>query len=434
MSERTIGTRKPKSGIRQRVKSRPPHEEASVDLAAPLSSRKLSALQRTAGNHAVTQLLGGSSTRPTTPTVQRWAWVSGSQVMPDAAGLNASMKTFAADKVVRDYTSMAEFKDHAAGKTDYLGTLPAASSSPGTWVRFEPKGTNLLGENHTMVTLDHVVPAVGTTSFVNEQFATDDLSAKPAMKAAYETEGAPTFKIYGVAGVADKRQFGAESLFPKIAYALNMLLPYTTGAEPLSGLKPGKYIGQPLQRYLKIGWGYATDVADEVAALKKAKKTVPGHLKALAKVYNAKKADLDAFVKALPVDGYLGDALDTVDGKKKLPALEKFCRAIAVAMIARMKTDTELTSDERKALRKMPRKTADEQNKAFGKWRNLHFSHAVRDAVGRGVRYAGMGREHLKYLIAEGLPAKSKSFDMVAKDLTDFETLTKTRAASAKSP
>jgi hypothetical protein len=76
MSERTVGTRKPKLGIRQRVSSRPPHE-TSVDLAAPLSGRKLSALQRTAGNHAVTQLLTGSATRPPAPTVQRWAWVSG---------------------------------------------------------------------------------------------------------------------------------------------------------------------------------------------------------------------------------------------------------------------------------------------------------------------------------------------------------------------
>jgi hypothetical protein len=82
----------------------------------------------------------------------------------------------------------------------------------------------------------------------------------------------------------------------------------------------------------------------------------------------------------------------------------------------------------------MPQATTAEKFAAFGKWRNLHFSHAVRDAVAKGVRYAGMGREHLKYLIAEGLPAKSRGYDMVAKDLTDFETLTKNLAATAKNP
>ena len=35
-----------------------------------------------------------------------------------------------------------------------------------------------------------------------------------------------------------------------------------------------------------------------------------------------------------------------------------------------------------------------------------------------------MGREHLDYLKAEGLPAESRGYDMVAKDLIDFQTLT----------
>ena len=405
MTERAVGTRRLKPFSSRQHSSTTGSEDGLTDgFAAPLSARGIAALQCSAGNHAVTQLM--SEQRSQVPTIQRWAWVSAAQVMPDAPGLDAAMKAFAGDKVVRDYGSMAEFKDHAAGKTDYVGTLPAASSSPGTWVRFAPTGTNLLGEDHTMVTLEHVAPAVGTKSFIYEQFATDDLSAKPAMKAAYKGENAALFTKFGVGGVADKRQFGAESLFPKIAFAFTVMLPYATGAEPLSVLKTGQYTGQPLQRYLKIAWGYAKDVADEVAALKKAKKAVPADLKALGKAYDDTKADLDAFVTGLPVDGYLGDALDTVDGKKKLPALEKFCRATIAAMIARMKTDTGLTANERKELKKMPQGTTAEKSAAFGKWRDLHFSHAVRDAVAKGVRYAGMGREHLKYLIAEGLPGQ----------------------------
>ena len=59
-----------------------------------------------------------------------------------------------------------------------------------------------------------------------------------------------------------------------------------------------------------------------------AKQTVPAHLRRLAAVLTATKGDLDSFIKALPVDGYLGDALDTAAGRRKLPSLERFCRAL----------------------------------------------------------------------------------------------------------
>ena len=167
------------------------------------------------------------------------------------------MKAFTTDRTVRDYGSMAEFADHAAGKTDHLGNLPASSSSPGTWVRFAPAGTNLLGEDHTKVTMEHVAPAVGSTSFTYEPFATDDLSSRPTMKAAYETENADNFARFGVSMPPDKRQFGGESLFPKIAFAFVLLQPYVDGSGSLADLKAGQYVGQPLQRYLKIAWGYA---------------------------------------------------------------------------------------------------------------------------------------------------------------------------------
>jgi hypothetical protein len=431
VSERTAASRAPRLASHRSASERERSDDV-IDASSELSTDRVAALQRRAGNHAVTQLMAARQSQA--PTIQRWAWVSAAQVQPNEPGLDPAMKTFAADKVVRDYGSMGEFKDHAAGKTDYLGTLPAASASPGTWVRFAPSGINLLGEDHTKVTLEHVVPAVRTTSFIYEPFATDDLSASPAMKSAYETENADRFKAFGVQGAADKRQFGAESLFPKIAFGFNLLLPYATGASSLDDLKPGQYVGQPLQRYLKIAWGFAADAADQVAAAKQAKKPVPADLQGLATTYQATKGDLDAFITGLPVDGYLGDALDTANGKKKLPSLEKLCRAVLAAMLARMTSDAGLSAPERQELGRMPKGSSADQMAAFGKWRNFHFSHAVRDAAAKGVRYAGMGLEHLKYLRAEGLPPKSADYDMVAKNLIDFETLTKNLAASAKSP
>ena len=103
-------------------------------------------------------------------------------------------------------------------------------------------------------------------------------------------------------------------------------------------------------------------------------------------------------------------------------------------MTVRMQNDTEITADERTRLNAMPRGTSEEKAAAFGTWRNLYFSHATRAAVARGVRYVGMGRAHLDYLKAEGLPAGSRGYDMVAKDLIDFQTLTDNLKRTARNP
>ena len=103
-------------------------------------------------------------------------------------------------------------------------------------------------------------------------------------------------------------------------------------------------------------------------------------------------------------------------------------------MLARIDSDTELTKEERKKLRKMDKDTLGEQSDVLDEWRNLHFTHALADAVARGVRYAGMGRNHLVYLEDNGLPAGTHAWDMVGQDIADFEFLTKILAASAQSP
>jgi hypothetical protein len=399
---------------------------------ALLTSRQLGVLQHTAGNRAVGRLLRAARQDRGT-AVQRWAWVSAAQVDPADTSLDPKMKALASDKLVHDYGSDAEFRGHAAGKTDYLGNLPGPVST-GTWVRFAPTGTNLLGEYHTQVTLEHVLAAVGSKSFIYEPISVDVMPADSAMRKVYEAENKDRFTRFGIGGVPDKRQFGAESLFPKMGFALNELLPYITPPGDFADLKPGAYFGQPAQRYVKIAWGHAKDVAAEVKILKKQKKPVPAPLEDLAKVYKATKGTLKKFITGLPVDGYLGDALDTRRGKKVLPALHRFCTAFVAAMLARAGTDTDLTGQERTNLAATPQTTDADKKAVFAKWRNLHFSHAVRDAAQRGVRYAGMGMAHLTYLNNEGLPPNSQGYDMAGKEIADFETLTKNLAASVKSP
>ncbi len=352
---------------------------------------------------------------------------------PKDKSLDPGMKKLASDKLVHDYMSSDEFKKHAAGDTDYLGNLPGPVSA-GTWVRFNETGTNLLGENHTQVTLKNVVPAVGSRNFIYEPFAVDDMSESPKLRAAYEKVNKGRFKELGVAQVKDKQQFGAESLFPKMGYALNLLIPYLTQNRNLDDLKEGAYTGRPLQQYLKIAWGHGKDVAATVKQRRKTAQQVPPALQELAGTYESAKADLNSFIKKLPVAGYLGDALDTPAGKDLREPLLRFSKAFVAAMLERAGADTALTDEEREALRSMDTGSQPTNEVVFSKWRNLHFSHAVRKAVERGVRYAGMGNLHLKYLLDEGLPPGSQPHDMTGKALAEFEALTKKLASSVKSP
>jgi hypothetical protein len=253
------------------------------------------------------------------------------------------------------------------------------------------------------------------------------------MRTAYEAENQQRFQDFGVANVADKQQFGGESLFPKMGYGLNILIPYLAGEQPLSGLGPGQYVGQPVQRYLKIAWGHAQDVAAQVARSKPWQRT-PKELKALALAYNASRAALDGFITGLPVDGYLGSALNTPAGLPLVPQLLTFCRAFVAAMLAQASTDEGITKAERKSLKRMPRGDQDEKEEVFGKWRNLHFAHATAAAVARGTRYAGMGNNHLVYLRGEGLPANSHAYDMTAAALVQFEARTLALRGKVKPP
>ena len=115
------------------------------------------------------------------PAVQRFAFLNETQIEKSDKNFTPKMKDFVTDTIPRNYTSVDEFKKHAGKQTDYLGNL-----ADGTWMRFSPTGINLLGENHTKVTLDKVVPAVGSKSFIDERFTSDVLKPGSGFQKAYE--------------------------------------------------------------------------------------------------------------------------------------------------------------------------------------------------------------------------------------------------------
>jgi hypothetical protein len=398
------------------------NDDSALEREADDKGARAARGERVGGDAPVAVRGGGGG------SVQRYAFVAGAQVTNGASGLTPEMDAMVKDEVVRSYTDTAEFKKHSTKSTDYLGNLKDS-----TWVRFSPTGINLVGENHTVVTLEQTVPAVNSTSFIYEPFASDDLSASPGMNAAYQKENAQRFKAFGVDGVADKKQFGAESLYPKIGYGMVLALPYFKGSSPLDDLKPAGYVGQPIQRYLKIAWGMSADAETQVAAQRAASKPVKPKYGAMADCHTAVKGQLDAFITALPIDGFLGDELTKPGKAALLPPLAKYAAAVSDAMIEMAAEDpsSRLDPAKRTDLKSKGAKDESEKESIFSDWRNFKFEDTVAAATAKGVRYAGMGQAHLEHLITKGLTPTQHPFKMADVDLAKFKTDTAALKAKA---
>lgn len=409
------------------------------------------------------------------PAIQRFAFINENQVAPNTPGLTPDMKTMATDSLVRNYLSMQEFKKHAAKQTDYLGNLKGAVKT-GTWLRFNPAGMNILGEDHTQVEFSAVAPSVGTKNFIYEQFSSDVMVKGSSMKAAYEKVNELEFKKLKIENEIDKQKFGSESLFPKMGFGMTLALPYFEKRQPISDLTSSGYVGKPVQRYLAIAWGYSKDnlqilntikaasawVAGQALSLAATVKSILGPAAAklvelilkliawavgilaqfppkkaqLAVVHEAVTAKLDPFITALPVDGYIGDELVKPANAGLFSPLAQFGKAFSETMTERaaMEKSSRLSEAERKKLMAAQTTSEAEKMKLFDQWRNHYFEDEVKSAAKRGVRYAGMGKAHLDYLKGVGLPSNAYPYDMVNVDIAKFEALTKKLAQQAKTP
>ena len=363
-------------------------------------------------------------------SVQRFAFINEKQVEKPEKDFNATMKSWLADSVIRNYTDVAEFKKHSEKKTDYLGNL----KKDGTWLRFSPTGMNLLGEFHTEVVLEDVVPVVGSKSFIHEQLAADVLPAGSKIKEVYEKENKGLFKQLGIEKEKKKEEFGAESLFPKIGFGMNIAIPYFEGREPLTDLQSAGYVGKPIQRYLKIAWAFSKDNKLAVQKKQKAKEKVPPKLEALATVHKSVEAKLDKFITSLPVDGFIGDKLVKKENAALLAPLAEFAKAITESVVEMAATEksSRLSDAERKKLSAAKSTSEAEKDKLFSQWRDFLFEDNVKAAAARGVRYAGMGQAHLDHLVKVGLEKDQHAFEMAGKDIKAFRDLTEKLKKAAK--
>lgn len=344
--------------------------------------------------------------------------VSGHRIAAGDGNLTAATAPRATDQVVRDYTDWVEANTHAAGTTDHIGNLPGPASQ-GTWVRFADQHLNILGEDHTAVAYPQVHTAVGAGSFIYEPFAGEVIPPGSHLLAAYEAENHAEMVALGILAAPNRHLYGGESIYPKIGFIMVAVAGVlgTPGMIPFLRQMYG-YTGKAFQRYVKIGWALAKDVAAGHPAT--AAET------ALAQAVAAHTGALDPYLTGLVVDGWLGDTLDTPAGRLHVPRIVAFGNALVAVLHERAGHDQALGVPERQRLAGLP--FANDQDKValFGLWRDLHFQRCVHAAHARGVRYAAMGSKHLDFLLAAPgrLPANAHTYYMDGPDLTGFEAAT----------
>lgn len=365
--------------------------------------------------------------------IQRFAFVRAQQVAATAPALTPAMQAMVADDQVRDYQSQAEFAAHAAGGLDYLGNLP-----DGTWLRFKPTGINLVGENHTDVTLEDVLPAVGSNSFIYEPFASDQLEEGSALAEAYQAQNEDRFAALGVDGPPDAAH-GAESLYPKLGVSMGIVATacgHDKGsADTLAKLTTaGGYLGQAMSRALRMAWAHVADLFD-----KHADPSDSGEVRAapreqaLVAVYAAQQGPLGKLIAGLTGDTFLGDPLTEAPALKA--PLVAFAQAYLDATVeAAANPANGLSARQRKKLAGMKQGTNPEKSAMLWAWRDLEFKKAVDAATGRGVRYAGMGQLHLDELVEHGLQGGQHAFNLGRDDLATFQARTQALAATAEAP
>jgi hypothetical protein len=370
--------------------------------------------------------------------VQRYAFITGTQLRrTDPMVSGAAMMDMVTDQMVRDYTTPAEFKNHAAGTTDHIGNLDDETR---TWLRFPTIGLNVLGEMHeTESSFEHVRPAVNAKKFISEAISSEDMPKGSQLDATYQAEHADRYKQFGIENEKDKKQFGAEPLLPKVGFAMTGLMPYLKvdpkAPQSVKDLTSDNYAGKIGQSLLKEGWAYGTDIRTQVALERVAFVPVAAKRGALADTVDSLFSILDPFITALAVHGFLGDPLSQPKNAPLIVPLRQFIQALidALVEVATGDPSANLSAAQQKKLSD-PKAGNEDKGKMFLDWRNRNIANAVKDAAARGVRYAGMGWAHMKYLQDHGAPAGVTIFDMNGDDITAFENHTNELKAIAVKP
>jgi len=331
------------------------------------------------------------------------------------------------DDTVRQYEHQDEAVAHFKGAVDHLGNLPEDGPAEGTWLRFHPTGLNILGENHEYLIAETVVTqAVGAKSFVFEGFVTEELIPGSHLHRLYYGDMLGDEVLGGLGDCLGERvesvaRFGVDSMYARIGFDMAFIGPYLRGDRPMTGLGTGNYRGSPMLDGVRLAWAFAKDIADkDPQGMTTGESGVAG----VVKMDAADKAELDTFVKGLRQGEYLGDSL-TDAGDSLMRGLRKLTESVISALLERIVIAPVITTADQAALGSMNKHTSADQEVLFMEWRNLHIARNIAAAAERGVRYAGIGADHLKYLVQNNLiPDGSHWYDITKRGLADAVALT----------
>lgn len=317
------------------------------------------------------------------------------------------------DAVVREYKSRQEIEEHVKGRTDHVGNL-SGSDARGTWVRFGADGTNLIGEHHDHVTLPDLVKDLGIKSFVYEAFYREEFTVGSAVHALQGPDTTRVLQACGVKpGEKPVRSYGIEAFYPKIAFPLPLLIPFLERKSPYSGMRgPFGVACQFAVRYL---WAYAKDLAanrDPIAdgGYPPTELILQGERR-LAALVPKHQGKLEPFVSGLKSGGDLSADLIADDSARV--ELKSLVQGGIDLMFPRAAGDTRLDDDDRRKLSMALRGSPAQQAAMFNRWRDLHFEKNVAAAVADGVRFIGLGVEHVAHLVRDkAVPDGTRVYDM----------------------
>lgn len=362
------------------------------------------------------------------PIVQRYAFVNNQQITSIKDDFTPTMKGFVTDEKIRNYENEAEFKDHSEKKTDYIGNL-----NNGTWVRFEPSKTNILGERHDQIKLEEVMPAVNSKNFIYEPFVTDDLSNFPKMKARYDQKHKEKAQETGIKQDTFQNH-GLESMIPKLAFGvaslLNMMKYEENTGTKIPTLRKG-HAGKAFQSGLIDFWAFAQD-----CVLQYSNETLP-EIEPLDE--ELQNSELGSFIQDLlsPQSEYLGVNLDGLGHDKEgvIEDIIRFLEPLTDLMQALSKQDELVSQNSEMAAKSTQGLQGQAQANFFNDWRNLYFAQNTQKAITQKTRYVGMGHAHLEHLMKNQLISGNyETYNMQTGGdaLNNFITETAKLASNAK--